>query len=625
MSLGKGLVMKTRVITAVLMFSMLLFLAGCKNADAAVNVTESSAAVSDTTVQDTTVPSETGKDIPVPEGYHLVWSDEFDGSTLNDKIWTRFTELPGWVNNELQTYTESTDNAYVENGNLVIQAVKTADGYTSARLNTQGKQDTKYGRFEIRAKLPKGQGLWPAIWLMPTNESLYGQSPKCGEIDIMEMLGNDTSTMYSTIHYGDPHTSQSTTYKLDKGSFADDYHVFAVEWEPSEIRFYVDGVLYYTVNDWFTKVEGMDEVTFPAPFDQPFYVILNLAVGGDWPGSPDATTDFANAKMLVDYVRVFQLENYDENVSKPEKAAPREADATGNLIVNGDFSTDESLTDTDNWYFLTFLNGTGTAAINDGKLVVETTNAGTEECSVQIVQRGLPMEDGGEYRLTFDAYASEDRTMIAAVTAPDLSWIRYLKDTKLNLTTEPQTFTLDFAVTTATDTNGRMEFNLGFQDSKATVYIDNVRLVKTAQKDVGEKVKSVLPDGNFIYNGGFDSGVNRLGYWTVSGAAYSVTNMDNIRELMLTVGNETATVSQDKLTLSKSGSYVLSFDARSDGNASATASIGGKEFAFDTSNNTSSYSFPFTVDEESSNYILNFLFDKANTFYLDNVKIVEVT
>lgn len=617
--------MKTRVITAVLPLSILLFLAGCKNADAAVNVTESSAVVSDTTVQDATEPSETGKYIPVPEGYHLVWSDEFDGSTLNDNIWTRCTEPPGWVNNELQVYTESTDNAYVENGNLVIQAVKTADGYTSARLNTQGKQDTKYGRFEIRAKLPKGQGLWPAIWLMPTNESLYGQWPKCGEIDIMEMLGNDTSTMYGTIHYGDPHTSQGTTYTLDKGSFADDYHVFAVEWEPSEIRFYVDGVLYNTVKDWFTKVEGMDEVTFPAPFDQPFYVILNLAVGGDWPGSPDATTNFANAKMLVDYVRVFQLENYDENVSKPEKAAPREADATGNFIVNGDFSTDESLTDTDNWYFLTFLNGTGTAAINDGKLVVETTNAGTAECSVQIVQPGLPMEDGGEYRLTFDAYASEDRTMIAAVTAPDLSWIRYLKDTKLNLTTEPQTFTLDFSVTTETDMNGRIEFNLGFQDSKATVYIDNVRLVKTAQKDVGEKVKSALPDGNFVYNGGFDSGANRLGYWTISGAAYTVTNKDNVRELMLTVGNDTATVSQDKLTLSKSGSYVLSFDARSDGNASATASIGGKEFAFDTSNTTSSYSFPFTVDEESSNYILNFLFDKANTFYLDNIKIVEVT
>ncbi len=255
--------------------------------------------------------------------WNLVWQDDFNGDTLNTNDWNYEKHAPGWVNSELQEYTDSTDNISVKDGNLVIKAIKTEkdgkDYYTSGKITTQDKKTFKYGKFEIRAKTPKGKGLWPALWMMPNDESLYGQWPKCGEIDIMEVLGHEPEKAYGTIHYGEPHAEQQGTYTLENGTFADDYHTYSVEWEPGEIRFYIDGNLYHKVNDWFTKVEGGDEVTYPAPFDQPFYIQCNLAVGGSWPGNPDENTDFNNAELKVDYVKVYQKDSYDENVKKPEK------------------------------------------------------------------------------------------------------------------------------------------------------------------------------------------------------------------------------------------------------------------------------------------------------------------
>ena len=190
---------------------------------------------------------------------------------------------------------DSPENIYLQDGSLVIKPVeiKNADGtvsYTSGRVNTQNKHDFKYGLFEARVKVPEGQGFLPAFWMMPTDENLYGQWPRCGEIDIMEVLGNDTTKSYGTVHYGNPHSEQQGSYVLPSGSFSSEYHNFAVEWEPGRINWYVDGNLIHTANDWYSATEGQGEITYPAPFDQPFYIILNLAVGGNWPGSPDETT-----------------------------------------------------------------------------------------------------------------------------------------------------------------------------------------------------------------------------------------------------------------------------------------------------------------------------------------------
>jgi len=210
----------------------------------------------------------------------------------------------GWGNNELEYYTNRTDNAHTENGMLAIIAKQETyqnRGYTSARLKTQGLFTQKYGKFEARIKLPQGQGMWPAFWMLGDDIGTAGW-PTCGEIDIMENIGKEPSTVHGTIH-GPGYSGGNgigLAYSLPNGQkFADDFHVFAVEWDPEAIRWYVDGVLCETRT---TKdlPQGARWV-----FDHPFFIILNLAVGGNWPGSPDSTTVFPQ-KMLVDYVRVYQ-------------------------------------------------------------------------------------------------------------------------------------------------------------------------------------------------------------------------------------------------------------------------------------------------------------------------------
>ncbi len=252
--------------------------------------------------------------IPEYEGYELVWHDEFSGEELDTSLWTREFRLRGTSNGELQEYTLSADNSYIEDGRLVLRAIKEVNEkggiyYTSGKVNTQGKADFMYGKIEVRAKVPKGQGLWPAIWLLPTDTALYGKWPASGEIDMMELLGHDPATVYATVHFGTPHLQSQGVYTLPEGTFADDFHVFSLDWEPEVMRFYVDDILIFELDEWFS-FNGIEKLDFPAPFNQNFYLQLNLAVGGTWPGNPDETTDFENAKFEIDYVRVYQKDEY---------------------------------------------------------------------------------------------------------------------------------------------------------------------------------------------------------------------------------------------------------------------------------------------------------------------------
>ena len=416
------------------------------------------------------------------DGYTLLWHDEFDGNSLDMNIWNYEPHQPGWTNNELQEYTTSEKNVFVDNGQLVIKAVKTTDAggkdyYTSGKVTTQNRKDFTYGKVVARAKVSEGKGLWPAIWMMPQDEEKYGQWPKCGEIDILEVLGNQTDTAYGTIHYGEPHAQQQGTYVLTNGTFASDFHEFSVEWEPGEMRFYIDGNLYKTVNDWFTAVSGEDEKPYPAPFNQPFFVQLNLAVGGTWPGNPDETTSFDKAEFSIDYIRVYQKPAYDTNVQKPKKLFA-EPLADGNYIHNGDFSETEDLTDDIGWKFLLFQNGEGTAEIKDGMMTITSKNEGVVDYSVQLVQPNIPMINGKKYRASFDAYSDEKRDIIVCVSAPDNGWIRYLPDTTLTLSTKWKSYAYEFEMTGKDDPNGRLEFNLGHRGSVATVHIKNVRVVE---------------------------------------------------------------------------------------------------------------------------------------------------
>jgi beta-glucanase (GH16 family) len=238
----------------------------------------------------------------------LAWSDEFDGaagSAPNPASWNHETGADGWGNNELQNYTSSRQNSALDgNGNLVITARQDGSGgYTSARLTTKGKVQPQYGRLEARIKIPRGQGIWPAFWM------LGGQFPNTpwpnsGEIDIMENIGREPHLVHGSLHGpgysgANPITGQ---YMHPQGwSFADDFHTFAIDWSPNSITWLVDGNAYQT----FTPANTGSS---PWVFNQPFFFILNVAVGGNWPGYPDGTTQFPQ-QMVVDYVRVYDSQS----------------------------------------------------------------------------------------------------------------------------------------------------------------------------------------------------------------------------------------------------------------------------------------------------------------------------
>lgn len=590
--------------------------------------------------QETVEKEETGEtsEIKIDPAYKLVWEDNFDGTELNRDDWNVELHAPGWVNAEWQEYVDCEDNIYVKDGNLIIQPIKTKAGskdyYTSGRINTQNKHDFKYGRFEMRGKVPSGQGFLPAFWMMPTDESFYGQWPKCGEIDIMEVMGQSTDTLYGTLHFGEPHAQKQGTYVLDEGNFADEYHVFACEWEPGEMRFYVDDKLYYTEHDWFTKRNGFDEITYPAPYDQPFYMILNVAVGGSWVGYPDASTEYnENAQMVVDYVRVYQKDEYDENVTKMVKeVVVKEADETGNFVTNSMFDTNESLEDDKDWKFLLFGGGEAEASISDSAIHIVTTDSGSLEYSVQLVQPNIPMEKGYKYRLSFEAYADKERSIITTVSAPDLNFARYLEDEKLKLTTEPQTYEYEFDMLEEDDANGRIEFNMGAQGSSATVHITNVRVEKIGEIENFDIIKSVLPDGNHIFNSTFDRGDNRLGYWEIlnncEGAVTYVTNQDLNREFKAEIpasvtSLEDVILKQAPLLVEGGKVYKLSLSAYAEEEKTIAVRIADQVFDLPITQKKDTYYLEIKTDSSLKETSLDILLGVAGTTYIDDVRLYE--
>ncbi|MFC0047263.1 family 16 glycosylhydrolase [Rheinheimera tilapiae] len=310
-------------------------------------------------------------------GWNLVWSDEFDGQSIDSNKWNFEVNCAGGGNNEKQCYTADKANAFTSGGMLNIVAKPAATGaekpYTSARITTKKKADFKYGRFEMRAKLPSGQGAWPAFWMMPT-DSVYGDWPRSGEIDIMEAVnlkvkdakGNVESNVHGTLHYGKPwpnNSSSGKNYTLPGGKNpADDFHTYAVEWQQGEIRWYVDDYLYATQRQsevrlnskdqavglkhrgWFT--EYFDQTSgklntywTSAPFDQKFFLILNFAVGGNWPENVnnkgiDAAAFTNGQSFVVDYVRAYQCAANPDTGKGCETVRPG-YDKTSDALVEG--------------------------------------------------------------------------------------------------------------------------------------------------------------------------------------------------------------------------------------------------------------------------------------------------
>jgi beta-glucanase (GH16 family) len=274
-----------------------------------------------------------GADSPSAARGALVWSDEFDGAAIDRQKWNFDTGngfkaeegmwISGWGNNELQFYTTRATNAFVQDGRLHVRALKEefyGCRYTSARLVTRGCFDRRYGRIEFRARLPAGQGLWPALWMLPADNA-YGSWAASGEIDVMEARGQELTKVLGTIHYGarwPANEHAGGEYRFSTGSDITGFHTYAVEWRTNAIHWYVDDQRYATRTNWWSssKVDGQlrglrpqgnqDLNPWPAPFDRPFYLIINLAVGGEFVGAPVADTRFP-AEVVVDYVRVYDL------------------------------------------------------------------------------------------------------------------------------------------------------------------------------------------------------------------------------------------------------------------------------------------------------------------------------
>ena len=524
---------------------------------------------------------------------------------------------------------ETTANMLPANafGDNATAGTKVKKSYTSGRISTQNLKTFTYGRFEVRAKVPNGQGYLPAFWLMANDENVYGQWPRCGEIDCMEVMGQDTNKLYGTIHYGNPHAESQGTYTIKDGekSFSDDFHTFTCDWEPGKITWYVDGIKYHEESNWHSTTEGQGTLTYPAPFDQPFYIILNLAVGGSWVGNPNEETSFVNNPFVVDYVRVYQKDSYDENVTRPEvKFEPtNEPDESGNYIKNSTFAEAEDLTDDTNWKFLTTSDGAATAEIKDNSMVISTENAGTVDYSVQLVQANIPFEKGATYEVSFDAKASGNRKMNVDVKAPDRGYQSYMKTLVPELTTEMKHFSTQFVMKADSDVNGRLEFNMGNAGS-GDIVLKNVVVRKTAEPDPNAKEeKTILANGSCIYNGSFQEGKNHLGYWDITpeGADIKVTGLSDGRRLV--TEGKSVTISQSDLAFKEGTAYALSFDAYAQNGATVVATVGGNTYKVnvEAGNEKKDYVVKIPATAKFTDKTVSLKIEGAIS--LDNVKMVE--
>jgi len=313
--------------------------------------------------------SSTAQTAPAQTSWQLLWSDEFNGpagSQPNPTYWTYDLGTDCCGNDELETYTNAAENAHMDGmGHLDIHVENPNPGvYTSARIKTEGLFAAEYGRIEARIKVPFGQGMWPAFWMLGNNITTVNW-PACGEIDIMENVGFTPAIAYGSLH-GPDNYNATAQYQLPTGNLSDDFHVFAVEWSPQQIAFYVDGNLYETDQQ---SGAGSGWV-FNVP-NNPFFIILNVAVGGDWPGSPNSTTQFPQ-DMLVDYVRVYQA----ANTAGPVVNAGGIVDAASNQTPLAPGS-------------LASLYGTGLAATINGATFDSATGAFSENASgVQVFVNG---------------------------------------------------------------------------------------------------------------------------------------------------------------------------------------------------------------------------------------------
>ena len=510
-----------------------------------------------------------------------IWSDEFDYTGLpNTTKWTYDVGGNGWGNNELQYYTDArSENARVENGKLIIEARKEAyqgNQYTSARLVTKGLGDWKYGKIEVRAKIPTGNGMWPAIWMLPS-ENVYGTWPKSGEIDIMENVGFEPNTIHWNVHT-ESYNHSIGTNKGDKADFTapyNNYYTYAVEWYEDSIRFLVDGVEYFK----FDKESNNSNVW---PFDQKFHLLLNIAVGG-WGGVQGIDANAFPQKMYVDYVRVYKqsgqessytcnvnewshgevikipdLSVYDSGANVALQAIPdngyvfnkwygtvQDTSSSLDLIMHSDYyQTPEFLRPNEQVVNSQFLGGIvnwgGYGADMNVEFGVHKTNLSVSTPNpwdVQMSQSGIALESGKAYTLTVVASASQNKMINAALGKASAPWTSYVGG-NINLTTTSQTFVMQ-GIAGVSDSNARVVLNLG--GGAGEVLLEEISVVQdivSSSQDFEIKESITIYPNPFIDNFIVASSEewSRLSVYNVlGGLVYDDVNYQNNKSLDLSL------------------------------------------------------------------------------------------
>jgi len=623
--------------------------------------------------------------------WKINWSDEFDADLLDSSKWSYMigsgTEYAGdgWGNNEQEYYTNG-ENAEVSEGNLKITAKKLSDAekalyggknYTSTRLwtmddssNPGGSKTTKfakkYGRIEARVKItsdaPDGNstGLWPAFWMMPS-EDVYGTWAASGEIDIMEIRGREPGSVDGTIHFGSmwPNNkskggtynsaNQLTTY--DTNFTTTEYHTYAIEWLPGEICWYIDDMLYYKTSDWYsTSSNNATDFTYPAPFNQNFYILLNLAVGGNYDGGA-LSDSWNNAEMDVDYVRVYDLIDPTSgdiaDYSLMEDQAIKPVDQADDTLVSGTINVTNYVasdlsgikattaypTETENsWYLATMLGGTATTNMVGDALKVDVTAPGSQNYSVQLIHN-VPLTKGYRYVLTFDAKADGNKTLTAKY-GNNAGYPAYSDSYPVDLTADWKSYNYTFDMTNKTDATGRIELNLGLTSGACN--FKNFSVICTGlTPTIGEDdSKEPLANGNQVYNGTFDQGTGRYYYWhAASGSSISVDKANY--ELMVVGTSDSSNVYQKGMNLLGGESYQVSFDAKSITSDDISVKLVSSDHAttyvektihIGNSYTTDPYSFNFVLDpgETDTQGVLEIVTGNK-IVYLDNISMIRTS
>lgn len=526
--------------------------------------------------------------------WSLVWSDEFSGSSVDTSKWSFTVGGGGFGNNEQQYYTNSTNNAYIDNGVLVIRAIQESNGtenYTSAKLSST--ESWTYGKFEFRAKLPEGTGLWPAIWMLPEDINVYGgEWPICGEIDIMEYMGSDPGTALGTLHYGNPWVYNTGYYYLSSGeSFADDYHTFTMEWLPGEIRWYVDGNIYQIQQNWYST-STTQSYSYPAPFDQDFYLMLNLAVGGYFPGNPNPS-DWTSDKFYIDYVRVYEYTGtYDEvsgNIQTPYV----------NLLTNSYFDTTA-----DGW--TTWTENGSVFSVEDSTLKADIYTTLPNTWSTQLYQN-VDVYNTTTYELSFRVRSTVSRPITVALEGLNNAT---LYSNTVNATSTWQEFTYEFTPTASCD-NAKLLFFLGnvtgASNTSHTVYFDNITLTP-------------LPD-DCVSNGDFSNGLTDWTTWTENGSTFTTNASEGCFETAVytTLPNAWSTQLYQNIDLNSSGTYKITFRVKSSSARQLRVALEKSgmtsplDVTFDASSSWTSLSYTFNVSSSLSGAKLVFMLGNVGT------------